>query len=114
MPVEAALEEVDERRDVAAQPHAPAGLLEVLAPHAAKLRVVANQVGELAALLHEVAAREPVDLLLESDTPSSSLSTTPESLKLRVWSKSDATRKCFGGVVSMTWALCCCRSRYIN
>ena len=66
VPVDAALEKVDERRDVAAQPHAPAGFLEVLAPHAAELRIVANQVGELAALLDEVAPGQPVDLLLEA------------------------------------------------
>ena len=65
MPLDAAIEKVDERRDVAAQAHAAPGLVEVLAPDAAELRIVTNQVGELAALLDQVAAGQPVDLLLE-------------------------------------------------
>ena len=65
MSFDASLEEVEQRGNVAAQPHATARLFEVLAPHAAKLRIVPNEVRQLAALLHEVAARKPVDLLLE-------------------------------------------------
>ena len=68
-PVEAALEKVHERGDVAAQPDAPAGFDEVLAAHAPELRIVANQVRQLAALLHEVARRQPLDLLLEIRDP---------------------------------------------
>ena len=66
MPVDAAVEKTDQRRDVAAEPYAAARLFEVLATHAAKLRVVTNEVGQLAALLHEVAAGKPADLLLEA------------------------------------------------
>ena len=85
MPVDAAVEEVDQRRNVAAQAHAAAGLFEVLATHATELRVVPNEVGELAALLHEVAARQPVDLFLEAATRRSARSARrPESLKLSV------------------------------
>ena len=49
-----------------AQPDAPAGLLEMLATHAAELRIVADQVRELAPLLHQVAAGEAVDFLLKA------------------------------------------------
>ena len=65
MTVDAALEEVDQRRDVAAQPDPPPGLDQVLAPDAAELGVVTDQVGQLAALLHQVAARQALDLLVE-------------------------------------------------
>ena len=51
------------------QPHALAGFDEVLAAYAAKFGVVPDQVGELAALLHEVAGREARDLLLEVGHP---------------------------------------------
>ncbi len=60
------VEKVDERLDVAAQPNAPSGLLEVLAPHAPELRVVTNQVRQLAPLLDQVAPGQPVDLFLEA------------------------------------------------
>ena len=66
MPVDAAFEQVHERRQVAPQTHATARFLEVLAPDAAELGVVANQIRELAALVDHVAARETVDLFLES------------------------------------------------
>ena len=71
VPVDATREELDERRDVAPQPHATARLLEVLAPHAAELRIVANQICQLAALLHEVAPRKARHLLFEIATPRS-------------------------------------------
>src|SRR4029078_13400927 len=38
----------------------------MLAPHAAVLGIVADEIGELAALLHQVAVRESLDLLLEA------------------------------------------------
>src|SRR5437588_3259168 len=41
------------------------GLDEVLAPHAAKLGIVADEISELCALLHEVARGEARDFLLE-------------------------------------------------
>ena len=50
----------------AAQPDAAARLDQVLAAHAAELRVVPDQVGQLAALLDEVAGREARDLLFEA------------------------------------------------
>ena len=94
-PVEPALQKLDQRRNVVAQPHPPAGLDQMLAADAAELGIVTNQIGQLAALLHEVAAGQAVDLLAGSSTsPSNLAEDEPESLKLSVWSKSDATRKC--------------------
>ena len=50
-------------------PPPPAGLsarlFEMLAPHPAELRVVPQEVRELAALLNQVAPGEPRDLLVE-------------------------------------------------
>ena len=54
-----AFEELDQRRNVVAQANPPAGLLEVLAAHAAELGIVAEQVGQLPSLLHEIAAASP-------------------------------------------------------
>jgi hypothetical protein len=65
MAVEPACEDVDERRDVAAKTDAAAGLLEMLAAHAAELRIVPDEIRELAPLLYQIAAREAVHLLLE-------------------------------------------------
>ena len=64
-PVEAAIQEVDERGNAAAQPDAPARLRQVLAADAPERRVVANQVRELPALVDQVARGEAVDLALE-------------------------------------------------
>ena len=67
-----------ERCDVLLQPDALADLDEVLPPHAAVLRVVQEQVGQLAALLHQVEPRQARHLAPRSPAlPSSSLSTTP-------------------------------------
>ena len=60
-----AIQELDQRRNVVAQPDPPAGLHQMLAAHAAEFRVVTNQVGQLAPLLHQVAAGQAIDLLLE-------------------------------------------------
>src|SRR5205814_9156244 len=60
-----AVQQLHQQRDVLAQPHAAPRLHEVLAAHAPELRVVANEVGQLSALLHEVARGEAGDLLLE-------------------------------------------------
>ena len=65
MAIDARREDLEERVDVLLQPDALAHLGEVLLPHAPVLRVVQEQVGQLPALLHEVGAREPVDLVLE-------------------------------------------------
>ncbi len=69
MAVEASIEELDQRRDVVPQPHQPARLDQVLTPDAAELRVVPNQVRQLATLLHEIAPGQPLDLLLEIPGP---------------------------------------------
>ena len=97
---------VDERRDVLRSRTAPPGLLEVLAPHAAELGIVTNQVGQLAALLHQVVAGQPLDLVLERRGADQLAQDHARSLKLSVWSKSEATRKCFGEVgVMCAWPL---------
>jgi hypothetical protein len=46
--------------------HAPARLNQVLAAHAAKLGIVADEVGELASLLDEIAAGKTGDFVLET------------------------------------------------
>src|SRR5262249_7199764 len=61
-----AAEHVDERRNVPAETDAAPRLFEVLTTDASKLRIVANQVRELSALLHEVAARATLDFLLKA------------------------------------------------
>ena len=63
--IDAALEEFDERRQTLLEAYALAGFDEMFAAHAAELRIVADEIGELAALLHEMAGREAGDLLLE-------------------------------------------------
>ena len=68
-PSKPAIEEVDQRRDVVPQPDQPARLDQVLTPDAAELGVVPNQVGQLAALLHEIAPRQAVDLVLKVRGP---------------------------------------------
>ena len=54
--LDAAREEIDELRNVVLQPDAAAGLDQVLAPDAAKLRIVPDQIRELSALMDEIAA----------------------------------------------------------
>src|SRR6266480_747884 len=65
-----AFDEIIERArkepDVVLQADAFAGFREVLAAHAAEIRVVENEIAELRALLHEVHLREAVDLVAES------------------------------------------------
>src|SRR5258707_3598887 len=63
---QAPLQKIDQRRDLAFEPDPPSRLDQVLAAHAAKLRVVANEVGKFSALLNEIAARKTVDLLLKA------------------------------------------------
>src|SRR5690606_27828908 len=64
--VDAALEEVDEGAQSTLETHALAGFGEVFATHAAVFGIVTDQVGELTALLHQVAAGEAGDLLFEA------------------------------------------------
>ncbi len=65
----------------------------MLAAHAAKIWIVENQVAELRTLLNEIYVRKALDFVVKTVKPMSSLSTTPESLKLSVWSKSLASRR---------------------
>ena len=55
-----------QQRDVPLEPYAPAGLLQVLATHAAQRGVVQDQVGQLTPLLHQVDAGQAGDLLREA------------------------------------------------
>src|SRR3989442_1734292 len=64
-PLGAALQELDKVLDVLLQAHPLARLDQMLLTHTAELRVVAEQVGELGALLHEVDLGEPRDLVLK-------------------------------------------------
>ena len=82
--LDAVREEIDELRNVVFQTDAAAGLDQVFAPDAAKLRIVPDQIGELSALVDEITAPQSFDFGVERGTPSRSPSTMPESLKLRV------------------------------
>ncbi len=64
-PLGATLQELDKVLDVLLQAHPLARLDQMLLTHTAELRVVAEQVGELGALLHEVDLGEPRDLVLK-------------------------------------------------
>ena len=95
--LDAPLQEVEQLGDVLLQAHAAARLDEVLPPDAPEVRVVTDEVRELAALVDQVAtARARPPGARSRDAPSNWASVAPESLKLSVWSKSDATRKCRG------------------
>src|SRR3984885_6270409 len=65
VPVEPFLEKVHERRQSGFQTHPTPGLDQVLTADAAKVRIMTDEIGELAALLHEVAAAKACDLTLE-------------------------------------------------
>jgi hypothetical protein len=84
MAVDAALQQIDERGDMASKPDAPASLLEVLTTDSAEIRIVTNQIGQFPALLDQIAPRESFNLLVKTEAPIGSLSTVPESLKLNV------------------------------
>ena len=55
-----------EQRDVMLQANSPAGLHEVLAAHAAKIRIMENQIAELRTLLNEVDVRKALDLVVKA------------------------------------------------
>src|SRR5579871_4928343 len=59
------LQEIDELRYRALETYTPPRCDEMLPPYTAKIWVVPDQVRKLAPLLHEIAAREPLHLLLE-------------------------------------------------
>ena len=48
------------------QANSPAGLHEVLAAHAAKIRIMENQIAELRTLLNEVDVRKALDLVVKA------------------------------------------------
>ena len=58
-----------EQVDVRLQPDATAHLHEVLAPHAAVLGIVQQEIRQLATLLHQVEARQTGDLIDEARRP---------------------------------------------
>ena len=51
-------QELEQPRNVVLQPHPAASLDQMLAPDASKLRIVTDEIGELAALLNQIAARQ--------------------------------------------------------
>ena len=55
-----------EQRDVVLQANSPAGLHEVLAAHAAKIRIMENQIAQLRTLLNEVDVRKAPDLVVKA------------------------------------------------
>ena len=67
--IDATLEELDERGNVAAKPDAAARFLKMLASNPPEFRVVPDEICELAPLLHQVAASQPIDLLLKLTRP---------------------------------------------
>lgn len=48
------------------QANSPAGFCEVLATHAAKIRIMENQIAELGTLLNEVDVRKALDLVVKA------------------------------------------------
>jgi hypothetical protein len=48
------------------QANSPAGFYEVLATHAAKIRIMENQIAELGTLLNEVDVRKALDLVVKA------------------------------------------------
>src|SRR6202043_1261202 len=64
--IQAALQKPDQFRQRSLEPHPAACLDQMLPPHAAKIRVMADEIGQLATLLNEVATREARNLLLET------------------------------------------------
>ena len=48
------------------QANSPAGLYEVLATHAAKIRIMENQIAELGTLLNEIDVRKALDLVAKA------------------------------------------------
>ena len=90
--VEAALEKIDERGNVAAQPHVAPGLGQVLAPNAAELRIVTNEIGQLPTLLHQIAVREPFDLVLESRHANQLAQDEPRIVEARASDRSPTPR----------------------
>ena len=65
-PVVPRRKKIDQRGNGALEADAPAGFRQMLAPHPAKLRVMADQIGQLATLLHKIAAGKPGYPLLKS------------------------------------------------
>src|SRR5258708_11934338 len=69
IPFRAALHEVDERRNRALEADTTASLDKMFTPYAAKFRIVTDQIGQLAALLHEIAPGKACNTILKSRYP---------------------------------------------
>jgi hypothetical protein len=69
MTVDASIQEVDQRRNCTLEPDAPSSFDEMLDADAAKFRIMTDQVGQLAALLHQIAVRQACDAILEAAYP---------------------------------------------
>src|SRR6476661_2283291 len=63
--VDAALEAIGEHVDVPLESNASSDVDQIIAAHAAKLRIVTEQIGELGSRLHEVQTRKSGNLLGE-------------------------------------------------
>ena len=93
-------EHVDQLRDVLLEADATAGLDEVLAPDGPELRIVAKQVGEFASLMHEVAAGQARDLLLEAGSADELAQHHARVVEAQgLVEVAEATRKCTGSVM---------------
>ena len=66
MTFKAVVEEVDKRSNRPFQTNPPASLDEMFMTHAPELRIVADEIRQLSALLHEVAFGEALDLPFEA------------------------------------------------
>ena len=62
---DAALEQIDQRWNVTAQANPSARFIQVLPTDAAKLGIVADQIGQLPTLLDQVALGQPANLLVK-------------------------------------------------
>ncbi len=65
IPLRAAAQKIDERRDRALETNATTGFHQVFTANAAKFRVVPDQIGGFAALLYKVAAGQPRNTILK-------------------------------------------------
>ena len=101
-PVQAAVQEIDELGNAAAQAHAPARFRGVLAADTPERRIVANQIRELPALLDQVARRQPVNLALEIRYAEQVAQDLPGIVEAEGLIEVDATRKCLMFVISVS------------
>src|SRR6266852_377462 len=76
------------------QANSPAGLHEVLAAHAAKIRIMENQIAERRTLLNEVDVRQALDLVVKAVKTNELTQYGSRIAKKSVRSKSLVSRNC--------------------